>query len=142
MRKGVIYYATIDDLDDVPPIKSIFRMLTWQKGRFDLDPAESREFAHPVEVTVREILMESMRQLDELNTLREKLPELGAHLLMNDPLSPKLRGILLPDDLDVLQLAINFSKFGTILDKSAATDVDTARIVLKLIDQAYLRVAD
>ena len=81
--------------------------------------------------------MESMRQLDELNTLREKLPELGAHLLMNDPLSPKLRD-LLPDDLDILQLAINFSKFGTILDKSTATDVDTARIVLKLIDKSVL----
>ena len=61
------------------------------KGALRFDPAESREFAHPVEATVQEILMESMRQRDELNTLREKLPELGAHLLMNYPLSPKLR---------------------------------------------------
>src|SRR4029077_6813276 len=36
MRKGIIYYASINDLDDVPPMKSIFRMLTWQKGLFDL----------------------------------------------------------------------------------------------------------
>ena len=88
LQKGVIYYATINDLDELPPIKCIFRMLTWQKGRFDFDPPNRASSRMPVEVTVQEILMESMRQLDELNTLREKLPELGAHLLMNDPLSP------------------------------------------------------
>ena len=49
MRKGVIYYASINDLEDVPPMKSIFRMLTWQKGLFDLDPPDEREF--PNELT-------------------------------------------------------------------------------------------
>ena len=36
LHKGVIYYATINDLDELPPIKCIFRMLTWQKGRLRL----------------------------------------------------------------------------------------------------------
>src|SRR3954466_3672803 len=40
MRKGIIYYASINDLEEVPPMKSIFRMLTWQKGLFDLEPAD------------------------------------------------------------------------------------------------------
>ena len=115
-------------------------MLTWQKGLFDLDPpghqASSRK---PVEVTVQEILMESLRQLDELNTLREQLPELSARLLLQVPLVPPLRD-LKPEELDVLQLAHNFGKVGTVLNKSLATDVDTARIVLKLIEKNYLRV--
>ena len=42
LQKGVIYYATINDLDELPPIKCIFRMLTWQKGLFDLDPSRHR----------------------------------------------------------------------------------------------------
>jgi len=139
LTKGVIYYATINDLSDLPPIKCIFRMLTWQKGLFDFDASDTREFPKPVEVTVQEILMESLRQLDELNAFRDQLPALSARILLDTPLVPPLRD-LSPDELDVLQLAHNFSRFGTLLDRSLATDVDTARIVLKLIQKNYLRV--
>jgi hypothetical protein len=139
LKKGVIYYATINDLDELPPIKCIFRMLTWQKGLFDFDAQDNKEFENPVEVSVQEILMESLRQLDELNTLKEQLPALSARLLLQVPLLPALRD-LSPEELDVLQLAHNFCKVGTVLDKSTAADVDTARIVLKLIEKNYLRV--
>jgi FHA domain-containing protein/uncharacterized protein DUF4388 len=139
LQKGVIYYASINDLNDLPPIKCIFRMLTWQKGLFDFDASDLREFPKPVEVTVQEILMESLRQLDELNAFRDQLPALSARLVVDTPLVPPLRD-LSPEDLDVLQLAHNFNRFGTLLDKSLATDVDTARIVLKLIQKNYLRV--
>jgi hypothetical protein len=88
---------------------------------------------------VQEILMESLRQLDELNAFRDQLPALSARILLDTPLVPPLRD-LSPDELDVLQLAHNFNRFGTLLDRSLATDVDTARIVLKLIQKNYLRV--
>jgi pSer/pThr/pTyr-binding forkhead associated (FHA) protein len=139
LRKGVIYYAMINELDELPPIKCIFRMLTWQKGLFDFDPAELREFAKSVEVTVQEVLMESLRQLDELNAIREQLPALGARVTIPTPLIPPLRD-LSPEELDVLQLSHNFSRFGSLLDKSLASDADTARIILKLIQKEYLRV--
>ena len=139
LKKGVICYATINDLDDLPPIKCIFRMLTWQKGLFDFDPSETKEFEKPVDVTVQEVLMESLRQLDELNSFREQLPPLTAQLYVETPLVRPLRD-LSPSDLDVLQLAHNFGKFGTVLDRSESSDVDTARIVLKLIDNHYLKV--
>jgi hypothetical protein len=82
--------------------------------------------------------MESLRQLDELNSIREQLPALSTRLVVESPLIPPLRD-LTPEDLDVLQLAHNSSKFGTLLDRSQATDVDTARIVLKLIEKRYLK---
>jgi hypothetical protein len=139
LQKGVIYYATINDLVDLPPMKCIFRMLTWQKGLFDYDATDTREFPKPVDVTVQEILMESLRQLDELNAFRDQLPALSARLALDTPIVPPLRD-LAPDELDVLQLAHNFGRFGTMLDRSLATDVETARIVLKLIQKNYLRV--
>ena len=139
LQKGVIYYSTINDLAELAPIKCIFRMLTWQKGLFDFDPAETKQFDKPVEVTVQEILMESLRQLDELNAIRDRLPALSARLMLDSPLVPALRE-LSPEELDVLQLAHNSGKFATVLDRSPATDADTATIVLKLIDKSYLRV--
>jgi hypothetical protein len=56
------------------------------------------------------------------------------------PLIPPLRD-LKPAELDVLQLAHNFEVFASVLNKSLATDLETAQIVLRLIKASYLRVA-
>src|SRR3954466_14286249 len=38
-RKGQVYFAAINDDFSVSPQKCIFRMLTWQTGTFELEPA-------------------------------------------------------------------------------------------------------
>jgi hypothetical protein len=138
LKKGNISYAIINDLDDVPPLKSVYRMLTWQKGLFDLDPPDDREFPNEVNLSVQEILMEGIRQLDEFNHLREQLPDLNARLVIMSPLIPPLRD-LKPDELDVLQLAHNYGHLETVLNKSLATDLETVEFVLKLLKANYLR---
>jgi pSer/pThr/pTyr-binding forkhead associated (FHA) protein len=138
MRKGMIYYVVINDLDDVPPMKSIYRMLTWAKGLFDLDPPDEREFPNEINASVQEILMEGLRQMDEFNQLRDNLPELNSRLVLTTPLTPALRD-LKPDELDVIQLAHNFGHLETVMNKSHATDLETVQIVLKLLKQNYLR---
>ncbi|HEY8086797.1 MAG TPA: DUF4388 domain-containing protein, partial [Polyangiaceae bacterium] len=139
LKKGQIAFAIINDLDDVQPLKSLYRMLTWQKGLFDLDPPEEREFPNEMNASVQEVLMDGMRQLDEFNRIREELPDLAARVTINAPLIPPLRD-LKPEELDVLQLAHNYGVFETVLNKSLATDLETAEIVLKLIKKSYLRV--
>jgi hypothetical protein len=139
LKKGNVAFAVINDLDDVQPMKSLYRMLTWQKGLFDLDPPEEREFTAELNLSVQELLMEGMRQLDEFNRIREELPELTARLTVEAPLIPPLRD-LKPAELDVLQLAHNYGEFDTVLNKSLATDLETAEIVLKLIKSSYLHV--
>jgi len=138
LKKGNISFAIINDLDDVPPLKSVYRMLTWQKGLFDLDPPDDREFPNEVNMSVQEILMEGIRQLDEFNRLKEELPELNSRLIMSTPLIPPLRD-LKPEELDVLQLAHNYGHLETLLNKSLATDLETVEIVLKLLKSNYLR---
>lgn len=138
MRKGTIYYASINDLDDVPPMKSIFRMLTWQKGLFDLDPPDEREFPNEMNLSVHEVLMEGLRQLDEFNEIRNELPDLNTRLILSQPVIPPLRE-LKPEELDILQLAHNYGHLETVLNKSLSTDLDTVQIILKLIKGAYLR---
>ena len=139
LEKGVIQHADINDVDDIPPLKAIFRIFAWQKGVFDFDPAMSREFAHPVNASVQQVVMDSIRQLDELNEIRDELPPLSAAIGIPSPLVPPIRD-LSPEELDVLQLAHNQRTLEAILDKSLAPDVDTARIILKLIEQRYLKV--
>jgi hypothetical protein len=139
LKKGNIAFAIINDLDDVQPLKSLYRMLTWQKGLFDLDPPEEREFPNEMNSSVQEVLMDGMRQLDEFNRIRSELPDLPARVAINAPLIPPLRD-LKPDELDVLQLAHNYGVFETVLNKSLATDLETAEIVMKLVKASYLRV--
>jgi hypothetical protein len=138
LKKGIVAYAIINELDDVQPLKSLYRMLTWPKGLFDLDPAEDRVFASEMTQGVQEILIEGMRQLDEFNRIRDELPELSARLSVPGPLIPPLRD-LRREDLDVLQLAHNYGVFETVLNKSLATDLETAEILLKLLKGSYLR---
>ena len=138
MRKGIIYYASINDLDDVPPLKSMYRLRAWPKGLFDLDPPDEREFPNEINVSVQEVLMEGLRQMDEFNNLRDALPDLHAKLSMPSPLTPALRD-LKPEELDVLQLVLNFGHLETVMNKSHGSDLDTAQAVQKLIKAGYIR---
>jgi hypothetical protein len=138
MRKGMIYYAVINDIDDVPAMKSIFRMLTWQKGLFDLDPPDEREFPNEINVSVQEILMEGLRQLDEFNQIRAELPDLNTRLVLATPVIPPLRE-LKPEELDTLQLVVNYGHLETILNKSLQTDLETVQVLLKLLKSGYIR---
>jgi len=46
---------------------------------------------------------------------------------------------LKPEELDVIQLAHNFGHLETIMNKSQASDLDTAQIVQKLVKASYLK---
>ncbi|MBK6513827.1 MAG: DUF4388 domain-containing protein [Polyangiaceae bacterium] len=139
MRKGSIVFASINDLEEVPPLKSVYRILTWTTGTFSLEPYDERPIEGEIEASVTEILMEGLRQIDELNNLRHRLPDLDARVLLVHPLQAPLRN-LSPVELDVLQLAVNFGHVATILNKSPATDLETAEVMLKLMKESYLHV--
>ena len=138
LRKGNIYYASINDLDDVPPTKAVFRMLTWEKGLFDLDPPDEREFPGEIDMSVQEALMEGFRQLDEFKEAAEMLPPLQSRLVVPQPLTAKLRD-LKPEELDVFQLAINYPHIESVLNKSQMTDLATVQSLASLIKKEYLR---
>ena len=138
LKKGNIFFASINDIDEVPPIKSLYRLLTWEKGLFDLDPPDEREFKNAVDLTVPEVLMEGLRQLDEFNRIRDALPPMSARLRLVVPLNASLRD-LKPEDLDVLQNAINFAHVETVFNKATGTDLDAAERIMKLIKNGYLR---
>jgi len=137
LRKGVVVFASINDLSEVPPLKSIFRILTWAHGSFDLDPLDERPLPGEISASVQELLMEGLRQIDELNAIRDRLPDLGASLYVPRPLEPKL-GKLSPIELEVFQLAYNHDQLATVLNHSQSTDLETAKAVLQLLDAGFL----
>jgi len=139
LDKGKVHYATVNDNFDVAPDKSFYRVLTWTHGTFDMDAPEDREFDTVIEMSTEALLMEAMRQLDEIRRLGPDMPAMSAHLGLVVPLIPPLRE-LSPDELDVLQLAHNYAHVESVLNKSLASDLETSGILVKLIKSGYLEV--
>ena len=83
--------------------------------------------------------MEGLRQIDELNAIRDRLPDLGARLAVVQPLRPALKD-LPPLELEVFQLVFNHQQLAAAgLNRSLATDLDTAKAVLNLVKDGYIK---
>ena len=136
---GQVVFSSVNENADVPPMKSLFRILTWEDGTFDMEPPDGREITDPITMSTEGILMDGMRQLDEVRRLGEDMPPLHATISLAMPMIPPMRD-LAPDDIDVLQLAYNYGHTETILNKSLASDLDTSTILVKLLKSGYLRV--
>jgi hypothetical protein len=138
LEKGGIVISSVNGQEEVPPLKALIRILTWEHGTFDMDPAEEREFPHRLEMSTEGILMEGFRQIDELRRISGDLPPHHALLALARPVVPPLRD-LSPEELDVLQLVINYGTVETVLNKSLASDLDTSELLIKLLKTGYLR---
>lgn len=138
MDKGMIIHASVDDAE-FGVLKSAFRMLQWTKGTFELTPASNEPVQNPAQLAVQEILMDGLRQLDELQAMEHSLPDKAGRLVVASPMKPALRD-LTPIEIDVWQLVWNNGHLQAVLDGSAASDLDTSRMIVKLVDAGYVQV--
>jgi len=141
LTEGRVRFATLDGSDHVPPLKAVYRMLDWHDGVFALDPPDTRQFDNPVDCSAQEILMEGIRQQDEFNALRGRLPALDRQLRLKLPLEPKLTE-LTPAELDLLQTVLNSPALEVVFDAVRGTDLETGQAILSLVQRGYLESGD
>jgi hypothetical protein len=142
LDKGVLRYVSVEGLDgsgrgSVAPLKAVYRMLSWEKGTFELDGPSEENFPEPLDASVQEVLMEGFRQRDEFDHLKHKLPPMETLLQAELPLQPPLRD-LTPGQLDVFQAVLNGATMRELLDATPLTDLDAATALLHLIDKGYV----
>jgi pSer/pThr/pTyr-binding forkhead associated (FHA) protein len=140
LDEGRVHYALIEEQPEILPFKAIYRMIDWSTGVFELEPPETKRFTGALDAAVPEVLMEVLRQQDEMNNLREKIPPLDATLQLRTPMAAPLNE-LEPRQLDVLQLALNCPNVAVLLERSKHSDLDTARILAELLSRGYLQVS-
>jgi hypothetical protein len=138
LNDGRIRFAEFDGATGVPPLKALYRMLTWQTGVFALDPPDTRQFEGGIDVSAQEVLMEGFRQQDELGQLRSKLPP-HARLTLKLPLAEHLRA-LSPEELDLLEAALSAENVDAYLDAAPGPDLESAQALLALMQRGFLRV--
>lgn len=140
LRQGKVYYAVINDNHDLGPQKSFNRIITWEIGEFELRPPDNQEFMTELDESTEHLLMDALRQLDELRRLQGSLPPMDETLTISVPMQPALRD-LSPEDLDVLQLVINWGSLQGVFDNASQDDVAIATTVATLLQRGYLRGA-
>ena len=139
MRKGQIYYATINESYDLQPRKVAFRILTWVSGTFELGPADEKSVLEEIQESTEALLMEGMRQLDEINNVAHLLPPPGSPLAVPTPLAGRLRD-LTPAELDTFQLVLDHGQLQKVLDHYPGTDLDCANTLVALIKREFVVV--
>ncbi len=140
LRQGKVYYAVINDNHDLGPQKSFNRIITWEIGEFELRPPDNQEFMTELDESTEHLLMDALRQLDELRRIQGSLPPMDETLTISVPLQPALRD-LSPEELDVLQLVINWGSLQGVFDNASQDDVAIATTVAALLQRGYLRGA-
>jgi hypothetical protein len=140
LRQGKVYYAVINDNHDLGPQKSFNRIITWEHGEFELRPPDNQEFMVELDESTEHLLMEALRQLDELRRVQGSLPPLDQTLMIAVPMQVPLRD-LNPDELDVLQLILNWGTLQGVFDNASQDDVSLATIAASLLERGYVRMA-
>lgn len=137
LEAGRIIYSTVSNAKGLKPLKAVFRILSWQEGTFELLGPEPHDFPETINMSTEHILMEGLRQIDEIRHMQRKLPPPEAELNIPKPLIPKLSE-LSAHELDVLQLIMNHSTLGQVVDRAASTDLDVTNILFDLMDKGFV----
>jgi pSer/pThr/pTyr-binding forkhead associated (FHA) protein len=141
LRGGLVHAVEAETEDGEPiPIdglKIIYRMISWERGIFELTPEDPRKFDKTLDLNVQEVLMEGFRQKDELAQLTTRLPPPDAALAPPSALKARLRE-LSPDQLDVFQTVLGAKTFSDVLDQSPLDDLKTGQLLFELIQKGYV----
>ena len=137
LEQGRIRFAEVDTNPALAPEKAVYRLLSFTRGLFSLDPPENRSFEKTLDLGATEVLMEGFRQQDEINALGDRVPPPRSAFHLPKQLPGRLRD-LSPDELDWLELALRGKTLEGALDLSPHNDVDTVRGLLSLVSKGWL----
>lgn len=138
LKDGMVRFAVVNGDESVPPEKAFYRVLVWDKGTFDLLPEANRDFPTEIQNSIEGLLMEGMRQLDEIHRLGDALPSLQTRISVAKPLEKPLRDAT-PEELDVIQLALNHETLVNMMNFSGKPDPEVAEAVVALLEKGYLK---
>ena len=137
LRDGRIYYATVEDHFAGLPRKALYRALGWTSGMFEFNPPDNRRFDDELTETTEALLMEGVRQMDELRQTESELQASSGRLAVMLPLRGQLRD-LTPEELQVFQLVLNYGALQTVLDNWSGTDLEACRHMLSLVRREFV----
>lgn len=140
IRNGQLQFAVIGGENSMSPMKAICRMVGWDAGHFAMEDWDGEgDFSPTFSESTESILMEALRQQDELQRLFPEMPAMDSIIVLCVPLVARLAD-LPASELHTLQAALNFTTVRAVLDKDVGTDHEAMRNLQKLLKEGYLEV--
>jgi pSer/pThr/pTyr-binding forkhead associated (FHA) protein len=139
IENGQVVLAQLDGTPQVKSRKALNRVLRWKTGTFELRPNRAVPSGERISESMEHLLMDGLREFDEIERLRPDLPPDEAKLELVRPLAPKLRE-LLPTTLDILQAVHNAGTVAGTMDAfPELTDLDVAMELVLLVQKGYIK---
>jgi hypothetical protein len=137
LRDGHVYYAEIESNLQVKLYKAFYRMFRWTEGAFDLQPIGEHHVTEEIAETTTSLMLEGMRQLDEIHMIEPKLPRHGARLSAAEPLPGNLRD-LATEEIQLFQLILHNGSLETVIDTFPGTDFEAYTCLLGLMKRGFV----
>ena len=138
LKEGQVVFAEIGTTK-MAPLKAFGRMVQWQTGNFELKALGETKFQSTITESTESILLEALRQFDEISRILPSLPQPGARLGPARPMKTKLRD-LSPEQLDAFELFIGLPSYQAALDTFAGSDFQAMHKLKELLDKGVIAV--
>jgi pSer/pThr/pTyr-binding forkhead associated (FHA) protein len=132
--KGELGHATLADASGP---KALYRLLALEKGQFSFYTPGRKPEMKTLDGGLDHHLLEGARQLDELSTYRDQLPEATDRLSFNPNVMVNLSRVPSPV-LDVLAAIGQVQIMSKVMDTCQLTDLDICRILLMLMQKTIV----
>jgi pSer/pThr/pTyr-binding forkhead associated (FHA) protein len=139
LRNGQVYYASIEGNFAVRPYKALFRMFGWASGSFELGPPEEKAVTEEIADSTTTLLLEGMRNLDEMRLLDGKLPPPNALLAASASAQSSLRE-LATEELQIFQLVLHYRNLVDVIDHFPGPDLEAYTCLLALLKRGFILV--
>ncbi len=136
-REGRVVACRLEGRPEVGPRKAFARVLAWPDGTFELAPAAEAPAGEALEEGVEAMLLEGLRDLDELRGLGEAALDPAARLSRPAPLQAPLTR-LAPEELELWQLCLDCGTVAEVLDRAPLSDARAQRTLRALVERGYL----
>jgi pSer/pThr/pTyr-binding forkhead associated (FHA) protein len=140
LREGHVYYASINDGSKVHPRRTLHRLLRWMEGSFKLDPPDPRRVDIEITDSSESVILEGLRQADELVGMKTLLPKPEDRLQIRRPLPGKL-GELSPGELQIFQLVLDCETAQAVIDGFPEDDWQACAHLVSLLSRGFVETA-
>lgn len=136
-REGAIFHVSLDGRTALRPEKTLYRLLGWKSGTFELGPPVDCAVACEITESPAALLLDGAQEADKLAELGSDLPPISAKFRLARPLPEPLRN-LTPEELDLLQLVLEHDTLLDVLDHFAGPDLEVHQRLLDLRKRGVL----
>ena len=133
MKGGQVINCTLGQIEKE---KALFRLFSWKNGTFEFKQ-KSVSIPERISSPTGNLLMEGMRQLDELEKSRPSFPDSNTTLKLEVNTAELPKG-LKPLIYEILSLVDYYPRVGELVDHSTATDLDTYEVLMTLLGREIL----